>query len=82
MLKYQHVIIIKEQPGKLTLLFERRENSEVKLPAFRLSAYIIKVKLCAQVAQNFSKPASGFPAKLMQNRVAMILQCLTFVLWG
>ena len=59
-----------------------RENSEVKLLAFRLSAYLIKVKLCAQVAQNFSKPASGFPAKLMRNHVAMISQCLTLVLFG
>ena len=33
-------------------------------------------------AQNFSKPASGFPAKLMRNHVAMISQCLTLVLWG
>ena len=33
-------------------------------------------------AQNFSKPASGFPAKLMQNHVAMISQCLTLLLWG
>ena len=28
------------------------------------------------------KISSGFPTKLMRNHVAMILQCLTLVLWG
>ena len=44
--------------------------------------YVALWSLCAQVAQNFSKPASGFPAKLMRNHVAMISQCLTLVLFG
>ena len=59
MLKYLHIINWRPNLGRMTSLFERRENSEVKLLAFRLSAYLIKVKLCAQVVQNFSKPANG-----------------------
>ena len=59
MLKYLHVINWRDNQGRLTSLFERRENSEVKLLAFQLSAHLIKVKLCAKVAQTFSKPANG-----------------------
>ena len=52
-------------------------NSEVRLLAFPLSVHLIKVKLRAQVAHDFGKPFSGFPAKLMPNHVVMICASLT-----
>ena len=35
--------------------------------AFQLSSLLIKVNLCAQVGNNFSKPSSGLPELLLSH---------------